>query len=103
MNAWACSAVGGAKARAKKYDVPFDLDKDYVRSILTQKCPIFGQEFVWFGQKLGPFSPSLDRNDPAKGYVRGNVTVISTRANAIKSDASPDEIAAVLRWLREKD
>lgn len=102
-NAWACSAVGGAKARARKYGIPFDLDKEYVRAILTDTCPVLGTPFVWFGQKLGPHSPSLDRNDPSKGYVRGNVTVISARANAIKSDACIDEIEAVARWLREKD
>lgn len=100
MNAWACSAAGGAKARAKRAGVAFDIDKAFIRSILPTHCPVFGTVFVWFGQKLRPDSPSLDRLDPAKGYVRGNVAVISQRANAIKSDATASEIEAVAQWLR---
>lgn len=99
-NAWACSAAGGARARAKKYGVPCIVTKAYIAAITPNSCPIFGQEFVWFGQKLGPFSPSLDRIDPSKGYVPGNVAVISQRANAIKSDANASEIEAVAKWLR---
>lgn len=99
-NAWACSAAGGARARAKKFGVPCDVDKEYIRSILTDTCPVFGVAFVWYGNKLNAFSPSLDRIRPGLGYVRGNVVVISQRANAIKSDASAEEIAKVLAWLQ---
>ena len=100
VNAWACSAVGGAKARAARKGLPFDLDKEYVRSLCTDKCPVLNTPFVWYGEKLRPDSPSLDRINPAAGYVRGNVAVISQRANAIKSNASFSEIQAVADWLR---
>lgn len=99
-NAWACSAVGGAKARAAKAGVAFDLDKEYVRSIAPDTCPVLGLPFVWYGESLRPNSPSLDRLVPEKGYVRGNVAVISMRANAIKSDASVEEIEKVAAWLK---
>lgn len=98
-NAWACSAAGGAKSRAAKRGLPFDLDKEYVRSILPDVCPVFRQPFVWYGHKLHAFSPSLDRVFPEKGYVRGNVVVISQRANAIKSDASAAEVRRVADWM----
>lgn len=100
-NAWACSAMGGARVRAKKYGVPLDIDKAYVRSILTDTCPVFGTPFVWHGNKLSAYSPSLDRIHPALGYVRGNVVIIAQRANAIKSDATTAEIAQVLGWLQQ--
>jgi hypothetical protein len=45
-------------------------------------------------------SPSLDRIDPKKGYVKGNVAVISYKANRIKQDATPEELEAVASWLR---
>lgn len=102
INAWACSAVGGAKARAEKKGLPFDLDKEYVRSICTLQCPVFGTPFVWHGKALRPDSPSLDRIEPNKGYVRGNVVVISVKANAIKSDATVEEIQTVADWLRNR-
>ena len=42
-------------------------------------------------------SPSLDRIIPEKGYVKGNVIIVSHKANTIKSDASPKEIWRVFK------
>lgn len=99
-NAWACSAVGGAKARAKRDGFPFALTKDYLLSITPDVCPVFGTPFVFYGEGLRPNSPSVDKIVPALGYVPGNVVVISLKANAIKSDATAEEISRVAEWLR---
>jgi hypothetical protein len=45
-------------------------------------------------------SPSLDKIDNEKGYVPGNLAIISSRANAIKSDASLEEIEAIAAYMR---
>jgi hypothetical protein len=37
-------------------------------------------------------SPSLDRIDPTKGYVKGNVWIISSKANTFKSYATHEEL-----------
>lgn len=60
-------------------------------------CPVLGQPMEWLrcGSGNGHYSPSLDRIDPEKGYVLGNVMWISTRANRIKYDATPDELRRV--------
>lgn len=47
-----------------------------------------------------PQSPTLDRIDPKKGYVPGNVAVISDKANAIKSNANYRQIGEVYKWLK---
>lgn len=47
-----------------------------------------------------PHAPSLDRIDPKRGYVPGNVVVISRMANTIKQDASLGQIGKVYRWLK---
>jgi hypothetical protein len=47
-------------------------------------------------------SPNLDRLDPAKGYVPGNVAVISQKANRIKTDACSSEIRRVADWLEKQ-
>ena len=47
-------------------------------------------------------SPSLDRIIPSKGYKKGNVVWISTRANAIKQDATPEEVMKVAKWLNKE-
>ena len=44
-------------------------------------------------------SPSLDRRIPYLGYTKGNVTVISMKANRIKTDANSNELKAVLEYV----
>jgi len=44
---------------------------------------------------MGPNSPSLDRIDNSKGYVKGNVIVVSWRYNSLKKDGTPAELVAV--------
>ncbi len=63
-------------------------------------CSILGIELLYsFAGKKGPraASPSIDRIDNALGYVKGNVRVISFRANRIRNDASLDELRAITR------
>jgi hypothetical protein len=89
-----------ARARAKNKGLTFDIDHDYIRSIVPSHCPIFGTKLQWSvlrgnGHRSLPDSPSLDRIDPSKGYVKGNVWIISNRANAIKNDASHEELKLV--------
>lgn len=44
-------------------------------------------------------SPSIDRFDNALGYVKGNIRVISTRANLLKRDATVDEVRRLLAYM----
>lgn len=46
--------------------------------------------------------PSIDRITPSDGYVIGNVTWVSNQANAMKSDASPEELLLFAEWIRNK-
>lgn len=64
-------------------------------------CPILGVELDWTqGNKvLCATSPSLDRIDNTKGYILGNIQVISFRANTIKNNATIEEIRMLLNYL----
>ena len=88
-----------ARKRAKKNNIPFNLTEDYLKSIYPSDmiCPVLGFEMsVGLDENGRPdTSPSLDRIIPEKGYVQGNVVVVSTRANVIKSNATPEEIRKV--------
>ena len=91
-----------AKARARDKKIPFDIDKDYIRSIVPSHCPVLGIPLEWSARRGGkasalPNSPSLDRIDPTKGYVKGNVWIISHRANTIKNDATHEELKLVTK------
>lgn len=44
--------------------------------------------------------PSLDRINPDRGYVPGNVQVISFRANTLKNNATREELAKVLAYMK---
>jgi hypothetical protein len=96
--------VNKAKLRAKRKNLDFDLDLEYVLSIAPDKCPVFGTEFVWgrFQGAQHRQTPSLDRVVPELGYIKGNVVFISLWANMIKSDATDKELYAVADWLHEK-
>jgi hypothetical protein len=83
------------KTRAKRRGIPFNLELSDI--VIPDKCPIFNIPFV-FGKK-SPHNASLDRIDPSKGYVKGNVIVISYRANSIKNDATPDELRQVADYV----
>lgn len=71
----------------------------YVVSILPPKCPVFGTAFTERGKGFSRDAPSIDKIDPKKGYVRGNIQVISMFANKMKQDATPAELAAFAKWI----
>lgn len=47
-------------------------------------------------------SPSLDKFVPSLGYVRGNIAVISNKANRMKADGNLAEHEASVRWMRRR-
>lgn len=83
------------KSKAKRNSIPFDLVLEDI--IIPEKCPIFNVPFV-FGVKH-IHNASLDRIVPSLGYVKGNVVVISVRANSIKNDATPAELRKVADYV----
>lgn len=86
------------RAYCKKNGLAFNLTPEYLESIYTDSCPIFGVKFIR-GNKSLDQSPTLDRLDPKLGYVQGNVTYISARANRIKYDATVEELGQVIKWI----
>ncbi len=67
--------------------------------VLPETCPYLGIKLDYRrasekGQKRTPDAASVDRIDPTKGYVPGNVQVISDLANRMKQDATVEELLA---------
>ena len=99
--AWIVGVFGGAKARSLSKSLPFNITKDFLESIIPDKCPVFGTVLKFSqGYRSDGSSASLDRMIPSLGYTIGNVRIISRRANTIKSDASVEEIEAIAAWMR---
>ena len=87
-----------AKARAKKLGISFDLTEEDV--VIPERCPVLGIVLRYGAKSPGnrqaaQDSPSLDRIEPNVGYVKGNVVVVSWRANSLKKDASVAELQAL--------
>lgn len=84
----------------KNYCVKNNVDFDLCVEDLTfpSHCPVLGVELNYFSEVISNNSPSLDRFDPNGGYVKGNVIVISMRANRLKMNASPDELMAIAKY-----
>ena len=85
------------KKRAKTKGFEFNLTLDDIPPIPTI-CPVLGIPIIVNDGYHGPSdnSPSIDRIDSTKGYVKGNIRIISNRANRIKADATVEELRKVL-------
>lgn len=64
-------------------------------------CPALGIELDYFANSRAENSPSFDRLDPSKGYVKGNVAIISWRANRIKNDGTAEEHQKIADFMRQ--
>lgn len=82
--------LSGAKTRAKQKGLDFNLELSDI--IIPNFCPVLGISIIIGGDKLSNNSPTLDRIDSTKGYVKGNIEVISWRANFLKSNATFEEM-----------
>ena len=89
-----------AKANAKKRELEFNLTKEDI--VIPEYCPILK---VKLSKKKGniKYSPSIDRINNSKGYIKGNVMIISTRANLMKNDASLEELKAFAQYYTNLD
>jgi hypothetical protein len=101
-----CGMVSKARLRARVKHLEFNIDTEYVRSLVVTHCPILGIPLEWSryrgnGSRSLPNSPSLDRIDPTKGYVKGNVWIISNKANMIKNNATHEELKLVAKVVGE--
>lgn len=90
-----------AKARAKQQGILFTISVDHVHIPLA--CPVLGIKLTKaLTRHNTPRSPSLDRIDIKRGYVPGNVCVISWRANRLKSDATAAELDLIAAYIRKQ-
>lgn len=85
------------KARAKLQEIPFDLTiEDFV---IPETCPILG---IPLDRRDRNHTPSVDRLVPELGYTKGNMRIISMRANRLKQDATIEEVEKILRYMQKE-
>lgn len=101
VRGWARGVLANAAVRAARKSVPFALTLGVVMGLAVPVCPVLGLTLDYAGnsstRKSGPTdtSASLDRIIPERGYVPGNLVVVSNLVNRIKTDATPSQVRAV--------
>lgn len=93
------------KSDAKKRGIKFTLRYEDIK--WPAACPALGIKLAYSRRRRSgprPNSPSFDRINPKRGYTPDNVVIVSTRANAMKSDANTRELwlVADFYWRLEK-
>jgi hypothetical protein len=89
---WPKRACYQMKNKAKDLGIAFDIRPEDLQ--VPAVCPFTLLPFD-FGPKNGkasPQSPSVDRIKPDRGYVRGNVRVISNHANMVKNSCTDPDV-----------
>lgn len=87
--------INAARHRAKRDNLPFNLEINDIR--IPEFCPVLGIKLEINKETVGPNSPSLDKIIVNKGYVKGNVRVISHRANWLKNNSNKEELALIYK------
>lgn len=94
----------GARTRARKKRLPFDLTINWIYDKIKQGyCEVTGLPFSHKIQKPPHrFAPSIDKVLPSLGYVKENCRMVVLMVNIIKRDYSDEEVAdvgfALARW-----
>ena len=89
-----------AKDRSARKGIEFSITVEDV--IVPKYCPVLGIELKVSKCRGGlDNSPSLDRVDSSKGYILGNVVVMSDRANTIKNNGTAEEHEKIAKFMKE--
>ena len=94
-----------ARERAQKYNIPFNITKDYLKQLWDQQhglCAISQIPMTYIqGNGRTSTNVSIDQINPRMGYTVGNVQLVCMAVNQMKSDLSMEELytfcAAILK------
>lgn len=91
-----------AKDRATMRGIEFSLSRERVeRAVLVGRCEVTGLRFSFeiTGKRMSPLSPSIDRINPNRGYVVGNVQIVCWLYNRAKGDGAHEDVMMLVEAL----
>jgi len=93
-----------AKTRATQSGLPFDIDVQYLRDLYEKQkglCAYTGEVMQIQASKSESKWPvmSLDKIDPQKGYVKGNVQFVTMRVNTMKNDMNHEQFVQNMQHI----
>lgn len=86
----ACVILKRTRASAKLRNLEFDLEVEDI--VIPSHCPALGVPLMYGYKGHNLNSPSVDRVDNNKGYIKGNIIIVSRKANTMKSNGTIDEL-----------
>ena len=99
-------AIANAKRRSKEKGLVFEIDINYIKELYSKqsgKCYYSKLPLnIVKNQESGlhdSFKMTLDRLDPEKGYVKGNVVWCAYCINSFKLNMSKDKIVEVCKAI----
>jgi hypothetical protein len=87
------------KDRAKERGLDFNLELSDI--VIPEICPALGIPLQFTGKRTNN-TPSVDRIDNSKGYVKGNIAIISWRANRLKNNMSLEVMERLLKYMNNE-
>ena len=92
--------LSGARSRAKRDGIPYDIRPEDIAR--PEFCPALGIRLNYEGTGRGygakDDAASLDRIDGLRGYVVGNVRVVSWKANRAKAFLTVEELVRLAEY-----
>jgi hypothetical protein len=102
------NTIAKIRYRCKLRGIQWEMDNPAVSLNLRQRfdrgvCELSGVRLKMEAGKLTWNSPSLDRKDPARGYVPGNVRIIAHALNAALGNWGEGSLAILMHgWLGQQ-
>jgi len=91
-----------AKKRAKEFNREYNIELEDI--IIPDICPILLipiQSKIGNGSgKCSGNSPSVDRVDSSRGYIKGNIRVISLNANRLKQNSTIEQLERIIMYMK---
>ena len=113
---WTIGCLSSIKTRGRLRDLEVDIDRPYLMDLMGYErfdywdkdkeiCPALGIPYDFMSRgKGGRYnSKSIDRIDPTKGYVKGNIRFISRLANSMIVNSTPEQQLQLAVWRLKND
>ena len=85
--------------RCKRSGMEFSITEEDI--LIPELCPVLGIPLKRESRDSWYSSPSIDRIDNTKGYIPGNIIVVSRRVNILKKDGTIEEIVKIGEFYRK--
>lgn len=93
--------LNSTRSRAKERGIEFNLEIEDI--IIPDICPVLDIPLKFSDKGREENTPSIDRLNNDLGYIKGNVHIISWRANRLKNNQTIVEVRAILKYMEENE